>query len=201
MDGKEEYKKWHWGNEATDVFEIKYPSVVTDHHDQERWDKMNLVECGRQYEIHFSPFGSNPKKRDEIIRLPKSMANKSHLAFDADHPYQRLYFILCLPAQEKIKSEYGKIQNPEEEMMPLGDLAMFAGGKHATDDYENIMVKPLGIITNVVYSTDKKGDGFSHYIHKMGEETGIKPALGVAKDGSLWFAGGDYTCPIQGITN
>ena len=72
---------------------------------------------------------------------------------------------------------------------------------HATDDYPDIKVKPIGILRNVVYATPKKGDGFSLYIHEMGEETGIKPALCVDKTGRLWIIGGDYTCPVPGITN
>ena len=69
------------------------------------------------------------------------------------------------------------------------------------DDYEDIFVQPIGIMTNVVYACEKKGDGYSFYIHALGEESGIRPVLGMADDGSLWFAGGNYTAPIQGITD
>lgn len=201
MDGLEAYKKWHWGNEATDVEEIAPPSVVKNPNDIKKWDDMNLVECGRAYEIHFSPFSRSPKRSDTIIRLNRKQSEDSHLCFDMDHPSHRLYFVLCPSALKRIKNDFYKVKNPDSDLMPLKELAEYAGGRHATDDYEDIMVKPLGILTNVVYATDKKGDGFSYYIHKMGEESGIRPALGVASDGSLWFAGGNYTSPVQGITD
>ena len=200
-DGRKTFTEWHWGNEPLQEFEIKAPVVLKDSKDIKHWDKMDLAECGRAIEIHFSPFESNPKRRDVIIRLPKKMAEKSHLAFDIDHPFQRLYFTLSPEAMKKMHREYGKIKNPKDDTMPLGELAKYAGGKHATDDYYNIDVKPLGIITNVVYLTDKKSDGLSYYIHEMGEESGIRPALGISSDGNLWVAGGDYTSPVAGITN
>ena len=200
-DGRKVFTEWHWGNQPLQEFEIKPPSVLNNADDKKHWDDMKLSECGRAVEIHFSPFGTSPKKRDTIIRLPKKMAEKSHLAFDVNHPNQRLYYCLSKDAMNKMKREYGQIKNPDDDMMPLVELAEYAGGKHATDDYYDIDVKPLGIITNVVYLTDKKSDGLSYYIHEMGEETGIRPALGIASDGSLWIAGGDYTSPVAGITN
>jgi hypothetical protein len=92
--------------------------------------------------------------------------------------------------------------------MPLSELALETGGLHSTDDYPDIMVKPIGLLTNVVYATEKGAfggigleDGYSMYIHTHGEESGIQPILAMASDGSLWYAGGDYTCPTAGITN
>ena len=76
------------------------------------------------------------------------------------------------------------------------------GGRHAKkDDYPNVKVRPIGILTNVVYGTEKQGDGYSFYIHHMGEESGIQPALGVDRRGRLWVLGGNYTSPTPGITD
>ena len=67
--------------------------------------------------------------------------------------------------------------------------------------YPDVMVKPLGAVTAVVYQTHKKGDGPSYYIHQMAEISGKFPFLGVDNRGRLWLAGGNYTSPNPGITD
>lgn len=205
MSGREVYTKWHWGIEPTQVVEIKPPSVVTDKADKEKWNNMKLVECGRLVEIHYAPFNKSSKRKDKIFRLNPAQSNNCHLCFDMDHDNQRLYFILNKSTQNKAKKELGN----KLEYMPLAEIAEHTGGVHGVlnnpdgtaEDYENIEVQPIGVMTNVVYACEKKGDGYSFYIHALGEESGIRPVLAMAEDGSLWFAGGNYTAPIQGITD
>ena len=188
MSGEEVYEKWHWGLGAKQEIDIDDDDLPD-----------TLVECGRLAELHFWPVDGRTARKDKQLRLPEKIANNSHLAFDPDHAFDRLYTILDPKYQKKIKKGYWdrsstKIFNP-------ADIAQAVGGKHATNDYPDIEVKPIGILRNIVYACDKKGDGFSLYIHKMGEETGIKPVLCVDKWGRLWIIGGDYTSPIPGITN
>lgn len=198
-NGKKSYEDWHWGIAPTEVVTVKPPSVVTNSKDKKKWENMKLVECGRLVEIHYVPLDANSKKKDKIIKLNRQDSNQCHLAFDNDHDNQRLYFILNPKTMQQMKKEL-YISNPKNNY-PISEIAEAAGGIHASDDYEDIKVHPIGIMTNVVYACEKKGDGYSFYIHALGEESGIRPVLAVASDGSLWFAGGNYTAPIQGITD
>lgn len=86
------------------------------------------------------------------------------------------------------------------EELPLKSLAKEIGGKQVKG-YPNVEVRPIGILTAVVYACEKEGDGYSFYIHKMGEESGLQPCLAVDEKGRLWIAGGNYTSPIPGITD
>jgi len=199
MSGEKAYSDWHWGIAPTQTVRINPPQVVTSGKDKKKWEKMNLIECGRLVEIHYAPFDKSIKRKEQIIRLNQKNSNECHLCFDMDHPSQRLYFILNDATKNRMKNEM-YLKNPLQEIT-LAELAAQVGGRHATDDYEDIQINPIGIMTNVVYACEKKDDGYSFYIHSLGEESGIRPALGVAKDGSLWFAGGNYTSPIQGITD
>jgi hypothetical protein len=73
--------------------------------------------------------------------------------------------------------------------------------KSSSINCKKTLAKPLGIASAVTYDTDKSVDGRSYYIHRFGEETGIRPVAAVSEDGTLWWCGGDYTCPTAGITN
>lgn len=188
LSGEEIYKRWHWGKPLEQTQEIEDPNLPE-----------RLVETGRLAELHFWPVKGRTARKDKIIRLPEKLAEESHLAFDPDHSFNRLYIILPPQLRKKFKKEYWS-DNKLNVLDPV-DIANAAGGKHATNDYPDIEVKPIGILRNIVYACEKVGDGFSLYIHKMGEETGIKPALCVDKKGDLWIIGGDYTSPLQGITN
>ena len=183
-----EYKKWHCGDGHSEEIEWKdkdLPPVV--------------LECGRATEIHFRPLArANPKRKDMIIRLPKREANKSHIVYDPEHPHQRLYILLSPKARKDTKKLYNQ---SEAEEIELSELALMGEGKHATDDYPKVMVKPIGVLTHLVYPTVKIPDGLSHYIHEMGEETNIQPIFAVSKDGRAWVVAGDYHVPVPGITN
>ena len=187
---KKAYTDWHWGIEPTQKINWE-DKDLPDH----------LVQCGSLVEIHYRPFGEldNPDHEDSIIELTGKDKKGSHIAFDPDHKNQRLYFLLHPAAQGEIKTHlYKKCQNPSAT---LSELSKTAGGKHAAKDYPKVRAKPIGVMTNVVYATHKKGDGPSSYIHTMGEESGVKPILAADSRGRLWFAGGDYTSPNPGITN
>jgi hypothetical protein len=186
---KKKYADWHWGMEPT--IEVN-------------WDDKDLpeylVECGRLIELHVRPIEGNPKRKDKVIKFKKSDANASHVAFDPQHKSQRLYLLLNDGARKKMKKLWDSSEY--DDHTPF-EIAKYVGGRHAKkNDYpKRVKVRPLGILTNVVYATEKKGDGYSYYIHKMGEESGIQPAVGIDKKGRAWVLGGNYTSPVPGITD
>jgi len=196
--GAKLYEEWHWG--------IPHQGVEDwsdEHVDGNIRSKDGiLIETGRLKELHFR---EPHKRKDTVIKLTRSEANGSHLAFDPDHPYHRLYIFSHPKFAERMHKKYlqdAKYKhNRRYQEMPLTKAAKIIGGKHATNDYPKVQVSPVGILTHVVYATEKKGDGFSFYIHKMGEESGIKPALTIDDRGRLWIAGGNYTSPNPGITD
>jgi hypothetical protein len=193
--GGDKYKAWHWGKESEGSQEWDDPDV-----DSVLWNPDGVViETGRLKEIHIR----EPHKRtDTVIKLSVDEANASHLVFDPDHPNQRMYIFSHVDFTKKMKKDY--LNNPKRSKyynkMPLSKAAKLVGGHHDSD-YPNVSVVPIGILTHVVYATEKEGDGFSLYIHKMGEETGRPPALTMDSKGRLWIAGGDYVVVEAGITN
>ena len=198
----EVYEEWHWGvpsSGRTDWKDADIDHALAIHAKSNKKNpkaEPSLVECGRLVEVHFREPG---KRKDTIIRLTREEANGSHLCFDPNHPAQRLY-MLCSPKfRDRIKQSF--LRNPQYQSVGLSELARIAGGRHALRDYANVSAMPLGVCTHVVYACDKKGDGYSFYIHKLGEETGINPLVAADAKGRLWMAGGDYTVPNPGITN
>jgi hypothetical protein len=195
--GAKLYEEWHWGIPHQSVQEWKDEQV-----DGMIGPEGLLIETGRLVELHFR---EPHKRKDTVVKLKRNEANGSHLAFDPEHPHHRLYIFSHPKFAERMHKRYLQDEkykhNRRYESMPLAKAAKIVGGKHATSDYPKVQVSPVGILTHVVYATEKKGDGFSFYIHKMGEESGIKPALTIDDRGRLWIAGGNYTSPNPGITD
>ncbi|MDP3772635.1 MAG: hypothetical protein Q8Q85_00025 [Gemmatimonadales bacterium] len=182
--GKAAFSDWHWGLPATRMFEWPDPDYP-DH----------LVECGRLVELRVRMPG---QRRSTSIALAEKEAQQSHLCFDLDHPAQRLY--ICSSPAVRAESRARFWTGSDMATWDLGDLAAAVGGRQATDDYPPVKVRPIGILSKVLYATSKKGDGPSIYVHTMGEEGGLPPALAVDSRGRFWIAGGSYTCPSPGIT-
>lgn len=185
------FEKWHWGTQ---------PNMVIDWPDDDFPE--NLIECGRLVRLHFrTPNSSHPRRqRDTMLEFAKKTARNCFLAYDPDHPNERLYLLVDPAAWGKLSERFW--HENEAKANPLGVVAMLAGGRHGkTDDYPNVMVKPIGILTAFVYHTNKKPDGTSYYIHHAGEETCFYPILCCDEIGRLWLAGGNYTCPVQGVTD
>lgn len=190
--GKDTYRDWHWGIAPKQVITWNDPD----------YPEGELVECGRLVELHIREPG---QKRDTVIRLTKKERDGSHLVFDPNHPNQRLYILSHPDFMARMRAAYRK--NPDYKggskyrAMPLAEIAKAVGGRHGGRDYADIIAAPMGILTHVVYATEKQGDGFSNYIHKLGEESGIRPALSSDNDGRLWIVGGNYQSPNPGITD
>ena len=190
--GAQAYEKWHWGIAPKKVFDWNDADVPED-----------LIECGRLVELHFREPG---QRKDTVIKIPRVEANGSHLCFDPEHAYGRLYILPHPAFQEKMQKKYHEDDRyqggSKYRSLPLVDLAAAVGGRHATNDYPDVDASPIGILTHVVYATEKKGDGYSFYIHKLGEETGVRPCLAVDAKGRLWICGGAYRGnPTAGVTD
>lgn len=81
-----------------------------------------------------------------------------------------------------------------------------AGGKFAKANPKAAAneINPLGEIDHVVYRTHKPHHGDApgtHYIHKLGEETGHRPLLCVDREGFPVIRGGKYKIEARGIVN
>ena len=191
--GAKAYKDWHWGLD---------PVRVKDWNDPDMPDM--LIECGRLIRIHVAAPQAGTRRhprrnRDTMIEFSRSISSGAHIAFDPDHPHERLYLLVPPRARHVLRERFWE-QNTAPAMN-LNQAAAIAGGRHAKNDYPQIQVKPIGVMTAVVYFTDKKGDGKSYYIHKMGEVSHHYPILCVDASGRLWIAGGNYTSPTPGITD
>lgn len=199
--GAQRFNDWHWGinpGRVMDMDDADYPKM--------------LIECGRLIRMHVrapEPAHTNSthprRKRDTMIELSRSTSNTSHLCFDPDHPEERLYLLLDSRASDAIGKRFWNENNAKP--MDLNHLATIAGGKHGKrQDYPRIEVKPIGVLTAIVYYTHKKGDENpgnprSYYIHQVGELSHHYPILCCDDRGRLWLAGGNYTSPNPGITD
>jgi hypothetical protein len=191
VDGRRAYTEWHWGIA---------PELVTEHNDPRRDLKGRdvlprlFVECGRLRELQFLA----PDTGELGTFHPVNPA-KCHLTFDPEHPCGRLHIIL--DAKSEAKSIAQLVRGNPYKARKLEDLARLVGGRHADGAYPDLIVKPVGLLTSFIYSTEKRGDGKSHYVHRAGEESGIRPCLAVDEHGRIWVAGGNYTSPTPGVTD
>ena len=65
-------------------------------------------------------------------------------------------------------------------------------------------INPIGEIDHVVYGTFKPHHGdheYTHYLHKLGEESGKRPILCVDKQGFPVIRGGNYKIEPRGIVD
>jgi hypothetical protein len=173
-DPVKRYKSSHWGEVSTKVYDINDKDIPE-----------KLVKMGDLLEI-------------KILRGPTISGFSSHclLAFSPTID-ERLYNILTLKTQKQAR----QLIESKKDWVTLSEAAEMAGGRQADFSYPPVKVQILGLAKHVVYHTHKKGDGPSDYIHELGEESGIRPLLCVSKDGRLWYAGGNYSVPDEGITD
>lgn len=183
------YSEWHWGIPHQETVTINDPTLPE-----------HLIECGRLVEFTYRKPDQSTRIKDKLFKLPRAESNKTHLAFDPDHEFHRLYIVS--PDQKVRKKFRTELYKPNPHIdMPLWEMSMWVGGCHATEDYPDLEARVLGVMTTVVYACEKEGDGYSFYVHEMGEESGVKPLIAISKCGRLWIVGGDYHAPTPGITN
>jgi hypothetical protein len=189
--GSQLYKQWHWGEPAQRVIDGDDPDMPR-----------MLIGIDQLVRLDFRAPNSrrHPRRGDTSIQFAKSNSRNSFATYDPNHPNHRIYLLINDRARKVLAERFWR-QNSAPEI-PLGYLAKTTGGRHATPgDYPRVKVKPIGVLTNIVYFTHKRGDGPSHYIHKLGEITHIYPILAADKKGRLWLAGGNYRAPTPGITD
>lgn len=185
---------WHWGVGPSKVLDVKDPQIPA----------VMLIECGRLIRLHVrvpQDGKVHPRRvRDAMIEFSKQVSRDAHLAYDPDHPDERLYILLPESARRVLKQRFW--DENRASAVNLNQLALAIGGRHGKRaDYPSVLVKPVGILTAVVYYTNKKGDGPSYYIHKIAELSSLFPALAIDQRGRLWIAGGNTTAPTPGITD
>lgn len=188
--GVQAYRRWHWGQSPTEVL---------------RWDDpdypQHLVSCGRFIELVVQLASSGKVRAIQTSHDPRDHApdnpNYCVLAYDQDHPYERLYICLTPRARENA----AKLYDPSKPSYYLVQIARAFPGRHATGDYPRVRAQLFGTVMRVTYGTIKKGDGPSHYVHRHGEATGKHPGVAVDATGRLWIVGGDSVSPVEGITD
>lgn len=109
----------------------------------------------------------------------------------------------------ELKLNGGQVLNFSGKKFKLcaaGGKLWIAGGKFAKSnpaDKSNVL-NPIAEIDHVVYGTFKPHHGdmnYTHYIHKLGEESGHKPVLAVDREGFPVIRGGRYKIEARGIVN
>jgi hypothetical protein len=198
------------GREMVSAWKWYEPNEFDEQLTLTEWDDPDypegvLVECGYLARIHIRApgrevGGRHPRRqRDTAISFHVSSAKQNQLAFDPEHPDDRLYMLVEPTARKSLASRFWEGNDTAPRM--LEDWALMAGGRHSRGGYPRVMAKPMGVMTAVVYYTTKKDDGPSFYIHLMGEMTCHFPILCCDAQGRLWICGGNYTSPTPGITN
>lgn len=185
-------------------FNAEMPHLRVIDLDDQEIPARRIAEMGRLVRLHIrAPRKQkvNPRReRDTMLQLSKQASENSFVAWDMDHPEDRMYLILDPKVQDVIRQRFWD-ENPVQEMV-LSHLASLVGGRHSKkSDYAKVQVKPVGVLTAVVYFTHKNKDGPSYYIHKMAELSHHYPILCCDDIGRLWIAGGNYTVPTPGITD
>lgn len=201
--GTKRYTDWHWGYEPAKVVDAGLDPADWQTNPMPRV----LVECGKLIRLHVRAPRTvasekvHPRRRyDAMIEFSRNVSNTSHVAYDPSHSHERIYLVAPKQTQNTLKRKL--FDNNNMPLMPLHQLASIAGGKHGKkNDYPDVSVKPVGVLTAIVYDTAKEGDGQSYYIHQVGELSHMYPFLCVDEQGRLWLAGGNYSSPNPGITD
>lgn len=109
----------------------------------------------------------------------------------------------------ELKLANGTVINPSSNRFKLcaanGKL-WIAGGKFAKPNPKAKAneINPIADIVHVVYGTRKPHHGdnaYTHYIHKLGEESGKRPILAVDREGFPVIRGGNYKIEARGIVD
>lgn len=188
-DAEKRYTSAHWGMEPTHWFH--WPDAP---------ENLELTQMGRLVEITYALVDDETGEEHGEATIggfrPRGAREIDHLAFATDTS-ERLYCALT-PATKQIMRKLWIRRHP---MYSLDVLAREVGGRQARFAHTwEPRVQPIGPCLRVVYKTHKKGHGPSEYEHEMGEWGGTPPLICVSRDGGLWFAGGSYTVPDEGIT-
>lgn len=182
-DPVQRYTDAHWGYGPDRVYRVDDTDMPEE-----------LVMMGDLHAVQVE----NDKEHYEW-KVPKRKtpdAVPSILGFTADN-MERLYCV----CNDEACAKNRHLLDADGTWYNLDEVARAAGGRQTRWAMPRVPVQVLGHCVAVVYYTNKKNDGWSEYIHKLGEETEIVPYAAVDEKGRLWLAGGDYTVPNEGIDN
>lgn len=109
----------------------------------------------------------------------------------------------------EIKLNSGKVLDLSGKNLKLCAAAgklWIAGGKFAKANpaAKANEINPIDAIDHVVYGTYKPHHGdhkYTHYIHRLGEESGLMPTLCVDREGFPVIRGGNYRIEARGIVD
>lgn len=178
---RKRYESAHWGYPSTRAIHVKepdYPAALT------RMGVLLEIEVETDEGDHFA------------ITFP---ARGSSLAFTPRSP-ESLWIVLS-EAQKRLNLK--ELWLPDEPTYALRTIARHAPGRWATSRHypTGVRAQSLGWAAKVMYATHKKGDPPANYVHELGEDTGKRPLLAIDEHGRLFFVGGNYTVPDEGITD
>lgn len=187
QDLVKDYVKKHWGEPPDFIYEHPDPRLPP-----------HLVEMGKLQEIECDVIGEDGRKDG---RLHLDFPDDDRCILGYDPKTHRLYCAYPDYLHKEIKRDLWLHDEPSIRLATLAGR-LDRRGRHARKGraaYPKVKVQSLGPCVYVVYWTHKRGHGPSRYIHHLGENSGIRPDLCVSSDGSLWFAGGNYTVERHGI--
>ena len=218
VKGAECVEDWQWVPDKESGRDDGYPDVVVKDWgdgatcEGQRLYPKKVCVCGTLIRLHVRApkgcSGSAPhprRQRDTMIEFSRSVSMGSYIGWDPAHPHQRLYMFVSPGARPALQRRFWDQNAIAPRSLP--HVASLAGGRHGRrGDYAPCAVKPIGVLTAVVYRVRKRGDENpgdpkSYYIHRMGELSHHFPILCIDREGRLFLAGGNYTVPTQGITD
>ncbi len=168
------YTDYHWGAKPNKIFKVNDPLIP------------NVTSMGRLISFDTETEGE--------ITFPKGC----WLAWNPKHPRHRLYVILSAKMREKFRNVMKHAPHTE----PIQKIAERAGGEQARYKLPNVKGYDVGPIVSVTYEVEKKGDGFSAYIHEFGGDgySGYVPHFAIDVSGRPWICGGSYDTKEPGVT-
>lgn len=177
------YQRFHWGAPADRIIRINDPMVP------------DVAKLGDLHNLDVGP----TLARAQSIPTPHDTV----LAYDADHPHDRLYIISSPALREQTRRLMKGV--PAEELHWLQDIAEHTRGTHAAYPMPELLGRAIGVLQAIVYYTYKRGEEGEkpwEYKHDFGKEhsKGIRPILAADVSGRFWICGGSYTVPAPGIT-
>jgi len=182
------------------------PKVVGTFNNNDPAYPPNESYCGRFLAVKFAADPRDPMTFTDI-KIDRAHQNKSFLTFDPRLPGNKTPVFIVTPPEVRRKALAELFDT--SALCTFHEAAQQAGGRHKDDclnplwpdGARRLIVCPLGTVIAVTYFANKFNNGPSNYIHKLGEETGVRPILCVDGQGRFWWAGGNYTVTPDGLAD
>jgi len=192
------YESSHWGNGPSRVDQVPDPDLPRELVQMGELRSIRIRDGNSWLTLDFGTTG--PGLAGDVIDLSTRNRN-NRVAFTHDRA-ERLYFLTTDAARKRARAS---LVVPRAPWYLLNEVVRSSEGRQTRYPYPasvgSIPVQVLGKIWDIVYFTDKKGDGPNEYIHRSGEDSGKRPWLTIDESGRFWVAGGNYSVPDGGITD